>query len=126
MIRPYLPRRGYGFVYPIVIFILVVIVGLGVAGFALKGTGNDRIVTIHVTDKERVCSDGNSDCKYLIYADEGTFKNVDSILNWKFNSSDVYGEIKRDHTYKVKVEGFRAGVLSEYPNIIDVLEEVNE
>jgi hypothetical protein len=90
-------------------------------------SGNDRVETIHVTDKERVCdsnSDGSRDCQYLIYTDEGTYKNVDSILNGKHNSSDLYGKLKRDHAYSVKVEGYRSGWQSEYPNIIEIVEEV--
>lgn len=89
------------------------------------GTGNDREMTIHVTDKDRVC-DSNNECQYLVYTDEGTFKNVDSMLNGKWNSSDIQGQLKRDHTYRVKVEGFRSGFLSEYPNIIEIIDEVED
>lgn len=104
---------------------------LFVAGFAAVsltgcGTGNDRDVTITVSDKERICSSGNSSCQYLIYTDQGTFKNVDSWLNGKHNSSDIYGALKREHTYVVHVEGFRSGWMSEYPNIIEIKSEVEK
>jgi hypothetical protein len=114
-----------------VVIAIGIVVFLGIIALTVGNPyGNDRQVTIHVTDKDRVCSsdsgDGTRTCQYLVYTDEGTFKNVDSILNHKWNSSDVQGELKRDHTYVVKVEGFRSGWRSEYPNIISVVEEVSQ
>jgi hypothetical protein len=108
-----------------------VLSGFLLLGLSASGNpyGNDREVTIHDTDKDRVCtgnSDGGRDCQYLVYTDEGTFKNVDSVLNGKHNSSDFQGKLKRDHTYRVKVEGYRSGWRSQYPNIIEIIEEVEQ
>lgn len=87
--------------------------------------GNDRDVTFTVIDKERVCSgsDSGQKCQYLIYTDDGTYKNVDSVLNKKFRSSDLQGSLQVGHRYRVHVEGYRSGVLSEYPNVLKVLGE---
>ena len=97
------------------------------AAIALTTTGcsqvNKREVTITVQDKERVCESGNSSCKYLVFTDKGTFQNSDSLLSGKFDSSDVYGRLDEGKTYVVKVAGFRQGILSMYPNIIEVVEE---
>lgn len=84
-------------------------------------TMNQREVTATVEDKERVCS-GSNDCKYLIFTDEGTFENTDTLLQGKFDSSDVYGRIKVGETYTFEVAGFRQGFLSMYPNILSVSE----
>jgi hypothetical protein len=78
-------------------------------------------VTAIVTDKERVF-DGESS-RYLIFTEEETFENVDSALFFKFNSSDVYGKIKKGGVYKFKVSGWRISVVSSYRNIIS-MEEV--
>lgn len=77
-------------------------------------------VTFTVKDKGRVCDSGNSSCYYLIYTDKGTFKDSDSLMNGKFNSSDVYGSITVGKTYNATVYGWRNGFLSMYKNIVDI------
>lgn len=111
---------------PRLLLVLAGVIGAIALVLILSGcsTTNDRDVTITVNDKERVCSSGNTKCQYLVYTDQGTFKNVDSWLNGKHNSSDIYGALKEGHTYVVRVEGYRSGVLSEYPNIIKIKDEV--
>ena len=75
-----------------------------------------------VTDKQRITKtvDGNDQSYYLVYTDKGTFKVEDSIVLFRFNSSDLYGSIKQDSTYTFQTVGFRAGFLSEYPNVVTV------
>lgn len=107
-----------------VVFVIAVIAAIAVAGsgsFALT-----EEVTATVLDKERVCSgnsDGGIDCNYLIFTDTETFKVADSLIIGRWNSSDVYGRIRRDRTYKFVVYGWRVGWASEYRNIKD-FEEV--
>jgi hypothetical protein len=43
----------------------------------------------------------------------------DDIFYGNFNSSDWYGQIHRDSTYAFEVVGYRIGVLSSYPNIVN-------
>ena len=73
-----------------------------------------------VTDKQRITKtvDGNDQSYYLVYTDKGTFKVEDSIVLFRFNSSDLYGSIKQDSTYTFRTVGFRAGFFSEYPNVV--------
>ena len=75
-----------------------------------------------VTDKQRITKtvDGNDQSYYLVYTDKGTFKVEDSIILFRFNSSDLYGSIKADSTYTFNTVGFRAGFLSEYPNVVTI------
>lgn len=100
--------------------ILVVFLLFGGAKAVLYlATSTDVVAT--VTDKgERCQSQGN--CKYLIYTDHGTFENRDSWLNWKFNSADIYGEIKRDTKYSFHTNGIRVPFISWFPNISKVQE----
>lgn len=79
--------------------------------------------TTLVTGKERVCddnADGGTDCKYLVYTERGTYELTDSLLAMRFNSSDLYGQIKVCHRYKIDGYGWRFGPTSMYPNIKDV------
>jgi|DEB0MinimDraft_6_1074348.scaffolds.fasta_scaffold40764_4 hypothetical protein len=72
-----------------------------------------------VKKTERVCRSSNN-CYYLVYTDKGVLKNSDSILNLKFNSSDMHSELDPGNVYNLKTVGIRAGVLSSYPNIIKI------
>jgi len=84
---------------------------------------NKKTITTKVSDKERITKtyeDGRIESYYLIFTDSGTFKLEDELLYGNFNSSDLYGRIRRDSTYQFTVIGFRVGIISEYPNIIEV------
>jgi len=104
-------------------FILIgVLVFSFVVIFQISRFSNKKSVTSKVEDKERIVktSDGRTESYYLIFTDSGTFKLEDELLHGNFNSSDWYGKIKRDSTYTFTVIGFRIGLFSEYPNIVDI------
>ncbi len=93
--------------------------------------GGDRICghTGHVCwyrvcrkDKERVTVRSGDDPKekYLVFTENETFENTDSTLFWKFNSSDVQGQLDRGKSYRVLVAGWRISFLSSYRNIIEI------
>ena len=72
-------------------------------------------VTITIVDKERI-TDGR-DSYYLVFTENEVFKNSDSTLHWKFDSSDVYNKLKVGETYTVKVNWYRVPFWSMYRNI---------
>ena len=86
-----------------------------------------KTYTVTVTDKNVKNSEDSS--KYLVFTktDNGTrvFSIEDSVLKWRFNSSDVYAEIEIGKTYDIEVIGWRIPFLSEYENIMK-LSEVSE
>lgn len=75
-------------------------------------------VTVQVTDKERIVS--GSESKYLIFTTNETFENTDSLLAFKFNSSDVYGKLPIGKTCEMTVNGIRLPFMSMYRNILKV------
>jgi hypothetical protein len=89
----------------------------GIAAF--DATHPERDVTVTVTDKVRT---GGDNSKYLIFTDRGTFENIDSMVKGKYNSSDLYGQIKVKHTYTFHVRGVRSEFWSMYPNVITAKE----
>lgn len=100
---------------------------LGAAGAAVGGIAScshsyleEKSVVATVTDKA-IHVDGDKDSgvssTYMIYTDHGVFTNGDSLVKGKFNSSDVYGQLKVGCTYKFNYHGFRNSVMSMYPNI---------
>lgn len=106
------------YIVPIVLSILLILAATH-KGIIAYSTSEE--VTFTVTDKERV-TNSNDSSTYLIFTDKGTFKNIDTIWYWKWNSSDLYGNIEKGKTYKAKVYGFRFGLLSWYENIVEVTE----
>lgn len=87
-------------------------------------TCSKDIVTINKTEVKR----NKTSDKYLIFAtnSEGekiVLENTDSIAFFKFNSSDIQGDIEIGETYKIKTSGIRMPFLSMYKNIIDIEKE---
>lgn len=75
-----------------------------------------REVEFTVWSKEVACDpDG---CKYLIFTSAGTFENLNSILDGKGNSAEVYKQLQHGQRYTAYVRGWRLVFFSAYPNII--------
>ena len=103
---------------------IAVVIGIAAVIFAMLSACNayfnsTRDVTARVNKTGQTCTSGNK-CTNLVYTDKGTFKNSDSLLAGKFNSSDVTGMLCPGGTYELKVRGYRVGLLSMWPNILKV------
>lgn len=103
---------------------VIIIMALMILGIS-KMEFNDHEYTATITDKERVVQDDSS--YYLIFAEEDNgnlivFKNEDTFVRGKFNSSDVYGMLKEGSKYDFTVVGYRIPLFSLYENIIDFKE----
>lgn len=85
---------------------------------------NDTRYTVTITDKERTHSGSE---KYLVFTEDSdgnvmVFENSDSLLRWKWDSSNLQGELKIGNTYEVTVVGYRVPLFSWYENIISIKE----
>lgn len=85
---------------------------------------NEREVTVTVTEK------GIKNYKnrglYLIYCKDATdnvsvYKIEDSLMQGKFNSSDIYASIETGKTYTFLIRGIRNEITSNYPNIVRII-----
>lgn len=86
---------------------------------------NDTKYTITVTDKERITESGSS--RYLIFGEDENgdikvFENTDIFIRGKWNSSDIYGNLKVGNTYNIVVVGYRVPFFSWYQNIVSYKE----
>lgn len=99
------------------VLIAGIAVPVGIWGLSTSYTSTYQSEVLNMTSSERVCS-GSDDCKYLVYTDQGTFENTDSLWYRKFNSSDLHGRIKGGGTYQAETVGWRIPLLSSYRNII--------
>lgn len=95
-------------------FGLFMVIGLIISPLIAYNT--KQAVSFTVNDKAVTVSDKTS--TYLIYTDNGVFKDEDSLWYWKWNSSDVYNVLERGKSYRADVYGFRVPFLSMYKNII--------
>lgn len=68
-------------------------------------------------------SDSNmsTEIRYLVITDKETFVCESSLLNGKFNNSDIYWRLKKDSTYTFKVAGVGKSMITEYRNILEVV-----
>jgi hypothetical protein len=68
-------------------------------------------------------SDGDmsTEIRYLVITDKETFVCESSLLNGKFNNSDIYWRLKKDSTYTFKVAGVGKSIITEYRNILEVV-----
>jgi len=73
-------------------------------------------VTFTVNKAERITKGDSS--YYLVFTDKGEFKNVDSFLNWKWNSSEIYGNMEKGKQFKCSKNWWRVEFLSMYENLI--------
>lgn len=116
------------FIVVSVIIVLMVVFSVKIFSF------NDTEYTITVTDKDRITEssedgDGNrnTSSKYLVFTDDENgkplvFENTDCFIRLKFNSSNMQGQLKEGHTYKITVIGYRVPFFSWYQNIIKIEE----
>jgi len=72
--------------------------------------------TVTVERKERITTSDSS--YYLVFTDKEVFINRDSFWYWKWNSSDVYGGLKKGMTYELAVYGWRIPFFSMYRNVV--------
>ena len=106
---------------------LAVVVAVGGIIYSIAANYNEQTYVATVTDKD--VRNYNNSSKYLVFTkteDEETrvFSVEDSLLRFRWNSSDVYGEIEVGKTYQFTTVGFRFEILSMYENIID-FEEIS-
>ena len=106
----------------IIVIAIVVIVGGGVVGGVCLPILTRDTVTFTVKDKERVTKGTGDSIKsyYLVYTDSEVFENTDCLVLFKFNSSDVQGQLDKGFTYEADVYGWRIPFFSMYRNIIKV------
>jgi len=57
--------------------------------------------------------------RYLVITDKETFVCENSLLNLKFNNSDIFWRLKKDSTYTFTVAGIGKSMVTEYRNILE-------
>jgi uncharacterized protein (UPF0333 family) len=72
-----------------------------------------------ITVKDKWVKYHGSDAKYLVSSEDGqVFEITDSIIRWRFDSSNLYADIDIGNSYSIKTQGWRFAFMSDYKNII--------
>ena len=93
---------------------LLVIILISVFGYFKYGT-------IRNIDNVRISRFDSKDGKFLVLTDNGAFKNIDSWWHLKTRSADLQGKVADGDIVTLKVYGFRNGLLTVYPNVLDII-----
>jgi len=98
-------------------FFAVLVSGVLVFTNGIQAYTDDHWVSCHVTGKDRGASNGS----YRVYtSDCGVLANKDEWLRGKFNSADIWQLIPDEGNVSVHVVGIRNGLISWFPNILEV------
>lgn len=100
-------------------------IGLGVAAI-LAAPGYSYFVSdiVRTRINETQVKRYNGQDKYLIFTDDGVFENTDAWYRFKFNSSNLQGELMKLKGKEAEITkyGWRFGLFSWYENIVGVKE----
>lgn len=110
---------------------LVGVLLLGSCGVCVAPHLDRNSYNVKITGTERVLEGGKSVIdKYLLFTEiEGTnqervFENADSLLEWKFDSSDLQaratGAQRNNRMCRVDTYGWRIPIISAYENVVDI------
>ena len=118
-ISMYYRRSRKSKVIAIVTVILVILITIPMC----SNYYSEKSYKITVTGKE--VKNSIDDSKYLIFAktengETKTFSIEDNVIKWRWNSSDVYGDVEIGKTYEIKVIGWRIPIISSYENIMKI------
>jgi hypothetical protein len=75
-----------------------------------------------VKDNDRKSRISTTKDIYMIYCEDETFTIEDELWYWQYSSSDLYGKLVPQKTYKIKVTGFRIPLFSNYRNIVKIID----
>ena len=79
------------------------------------GYQNEEIIECTIEDKW-IKRSGKDDM-YLVQCDNEVYQITDLLFKGKFNSSDIYANLKVGKTYEITTTGYRFKFLSMYKNI---------
>ena len=94
----------------------------------------EKIITVQgweprpgiIPDNSGMMTISNADQLLLVTTENEGFFNKENFLFGKFNTRDIFNQLKVGGTYKIKYYGWRNGFNSGFPNILSVEQVVDE
>lgn len=102
----------------LVIALTMLVIVLGFVGCrTIAQLHKSEATAVAITGKER---GGSEKGKWIVFGKNETFEVSDTIVGWRWDSSDTYGKIEVGKTYNFQCRGYRVPFFSWYRNIMDV------
>ena len=108
----------------IALWILVILWLIALAAYIVARPIDKALYTREVEGivTEKAVKNNRNQGTYLVFIEDETgsiipLEVTDSLLRWRFNSSDVWGNIHEGQKYIFEVGGSRVEFMSWYPNI---------
>ncbi len=98
--------------------IIVLCCIFGFSGCYVYTTGGTIDTRIKKVDHKLVGQGKDMKDIYLVFTEDGVYRNTDSWWWLKFNSSDVQNACDEGKKCRLRYYGWRVPILSWYPNII--------
>lgn len=116
------------FKFSIIMGCIIAAILIGAICIGITNQSNVEIVcnvkVIDLQQQQLIKGSGNSistEIRYLVITNKETFVCESSLLNGKFNNSDVFWHIKKDSTYNFRVAGIGKSFFTEYRNILELV-----
>ena len=100
------------FITAAILVIILIAIAIEIIAYTNVNTG-----TITVADKYVKARSESQDIYIIVDSDDNSYEITDLLLIGKFNSSDLYSQMKIGETYNIETTGYRIQFLSRYPNI---------
>jgi len=100
--------------------IALLIVGLNIANSTKTETITAKVINLQ--SQQLIKGSGNNmstEIRYLVITEKETFVCESSLLQGKWNNSDIFWHLQKDSTYTFKVQGFGKGIVFDYRNILE-------
>ena len=114
------------FFYIIPLFFAVALIGSGysycINDSNVMVVNNCKVVDLQqqsiISSRDKNVS---TEIRYLVITDKETFICKSSLLNSKFNNSDIFWRLKKDSTYNFRVAGVGKSLIFDYRNVLEVV-----
>ena len=112
----------FRFIPVVIIMFIILSICLTVQNESTLSTVKCKVIALQ--QQSLISGSGNNlstEIRYLVITDKETFVCESSLLNSKFNNSDIFWRLKKDSTYTFKVSGIGKSILYDYRNILEVV-----
>ena len=108
-------KKGIGWIILGILGIICILFFVGY-GLAYALTTGEETITI----KEKWVKYHHGRAKYLVSSTDGqVFQITDTIIRWRWDSSNLYAKLEPGMTCKIKTQGWRFPLFSDYKNILE-------
>jgi hypothetical protein len=92
------------------------------SSFKVETAENNKVIELQQQQLITGSKDNmTTSIRYLVITDKETFICETSVINGKFDNSNIFFHLKKDSTYTFKVEGYGKSMFYDYRNILEIV-----